>query len=190
MAITAAPDLDRYSRVAVWLHWIIAVLIVVNLLLGYFREDFDRPVRSAMMNLHKATGLTLLVLTLVRIAWRLGHRPPPFDPVLKRWEAGLARSIHWLFYAMLIALPLSGWLVVSTGGRATSWFGLFEVAPLPVSRSDDSHELMEEVHKLLGYGMLALLALHILGALKHHLEGHRHLIRRMAPWPRGRDPNP
>ena len=187
---TAAPDLARYSRVAVWLHWIIAALIVLNLLLGFFHEDFEKPVRTAMMNVHKATGLTILALTLARLAWRLGHRPPPFDPVMKAWEVGLARAVHWLFYALLVVLPLSGWILVSTSGRVTSWFGLFEVAPLPVSRAKDVHELFEEVHELLGYVALALLALHVGGALKHHFEGHRHLIGRMAPWARAREPAP
>ena len=187
---TLAPDLARYSRVAIWLHWIIAALIVLNLLLGFFHEDFDKPVRSAMMSVHKATGLTILALTLARLAWRLGHRPPPFDPVMKRWEVALARTIHWLFYLLLLVLPLSGWILVSTSGRVTSWFGLFEVGPLPVSRADDVHDLMEEVHELLAYGILTLLALHVAGALKHHLEGHRHLIGRMAPWARARGPRP
>lgn len=188
--MATVPDLARYSRVAMWLHWIIALLVILNLLLGFYHEDFDKPVRSAMMTVHKATGLTILVLTLIRLAWRLGHRPPPFDPVMKAWEVGLARALHWLFYALLIVMPLTGWLVVSTSGRVTSWFGLFDVAPLPVTRSEDAHELMEEVHKYLGYGMLALLALHVGGALKHHLAGHRHLIGRMAPWARRRDSRP
>jgi cytochrome b561 len=187
---TASPDLARYSRVAVALHWIIAALIVLNLLLGFFHEDFDKPVRTAMMNVHKATGLTILALTLARLAWRLGHRPPAFDPVMKSWEVGLARTVHWLFYGLLLILPLSGWILVSTSGRVTSWFGLFDVGPLPVSRAKDVHELFQEAHELLAYGMLTLLALHLGGALKHHFEGHRHLIGRMAPWARARDSRP
>lgn len=179
---TFAPDLVRYSRVAIWLHWIIAALVALNLVLGFFHEDLDKPVRSAMMSVHKATGLTILILTLARLAWRLAHRPPPFDPVLKAWEAGLARLIHGLFYLLLVALPLSGWILVSTSNRVTSWFGLFDVAPLPVSRDEDVHELLEQVHKLLGYAALVLIALHVAGALKHHFDGHRHLIGRMAPW--------
>ena len=179
---TLAPDLSRYSRVAVWLHWIIAALIALNLVLGFFHESFDKPVRAAMMNVHKATGLAILVLTLARLGWRLGHRPPAFDPVMKPWEVRLARLIHGLFYLLLIVLPLSGWILVSTSGRATSFFGLFTVAPLPVSRAKDVHELFEEVHELLAYAALALIALHVAGALKHHFDGHRHLIGRMAPW--------
>lgn len=188
MATLAAPDLARYSRVAVWLHWIIALLIVINLLLGFFHGEFDRPVRAAMMDVHKSTGLTILVLSLARLGWRLGHRPPPFDAVMKAWERGVAQLVHGLFYLLLIALPLTGWMIVSTNGRSTSWFGLFDVAPLPGPRGEDIHEFFEEVHELLAYGILVLLALHVAGALKHHFEGHRHLIGRMAPWLRGRDP--
>jgi cytochrome b561 len=185
---TLAPDLARYSRVAVWLHWLIAALIALNLVLGFFHEDFEKPVRAAMMNVHKATGFTILLLTLARLGWRLGHRPPAFDAVLKPWEAGLARLIHGLFYLLLIVLPLSGWILVSTSGRVTSFFGLFGIAPLPVSRAKDVHELFEETHELLAYAALALIALHVAGALKHHLEGHRHLIGRMAPWLSRTDP--
>ena len=179
------------SQLLSWLTFaVIAALIVLNLLLGFFYDEFEKPLRSTLLNLHKPIGLTILVLTLARLAWRLGHRPPPFDPVLKRWEVGLARAVHWLFYALLIGLPLSGWLVVSTSGRITSWFGLFDIAPLPVTRAEDAHELMEQVHKYLGYSMLALLALHVGGALKHHLQGHRHLIGRMSPWARASEPGP
>ncbi|TMJ12952.1 MAG: cytochrome b [Alphaproteobacteria bacterium] len=187
MATAADPRdsaLERYGNGAVALHWIIAALIIVNLLLGLFHEDFARETRSSMMLIHKSTGITILVLSLVRLAWRLAHRPPAFDPVLKRWEASLARVTHWLFYALMILLPLSGWLLSSTGKNPIGWFGLFDVPKLPADRS--THELWEESHQILGYGMIALVVLHVAGALKHHFEGHRHLIGRMAPWARGR----
>lgn len=191
MATLAAPDLARYSRVAVWLHWIIAVLIVVNLLLGFYREEFDRPVRAVVMGWHKSIGFTVIALTLARILWRFTHRPPPFDPAMKKWEVGLARLVHGLFYLLLLAIPLSGWLIVSTGERVnpTNFYWLFNIGPLPVTPGEDLHELAEKAHEMLGYAMLVLLALHVLGALKHHLEGHRHLIRRMAPWPGRIDPS-
>ena len=185
MATMAAPE-DwtslRYSRVAIWLHWIIAALIVTNLLLGFYHEDFSRPVRASMMFWHKSFGLTVLALTFARLAWRLSHRPPAFDPVMKKWEMSLASLIHWLFYLLLVLIPISGWLVASTGrSPVTSWFGLTDVPPLPL-RGKEAHELMEEVHEILAKVMIGLLVLHVLGALKHHFEGHRHLIGRMAPW--------
>jgi cytochrome b561 len=192
MATLAAPDLARYSRVAIWFHWIIALLIVANLALGFLREDFDKPVRAVMMGWHKSIGFTVIALTLARILWRLTHRPPAFDPVMKRWEVGLARLVHGLFYLLLLAIPLSGWLIVSTGGKVnpTSFFWLLDIGPLPVTPGKAIHELAEETHELLAYSMLVLIALHAGGAIKHHLDGHRHLVGRMAPWARGRDPAP
>src|SRR5215218_2703458 len=98
MATLASPDLSRYSPVAVWLHWTIAALIVANLMLGFFHEDFEKPLRATMMGWHKSIGFTVIALTLVRILWRVAHRPPPFDPAMKRWEVGLARLVHFSFY--------------------------------------------------------------------------------------------
>src|SRR5690349_3724964 len=131
MATFASPDLVRYSRVAIWLHWILAALILVNLALGFLHEDFARPVRSAMMGWHKSIGLTVIVLTLVRILWRFSHRPPPFDPAMKRWEVAAARLVHGLFYFLLLAIPLSGWLIVSSGAKVnpTSFYWLFNIGP-------------------------------------------------------------
>jgi cytochrome b561 len=175
-------DLTRYGRVAIWLHWLIAGLIIVNLLLGLFHEDFSKPVRASMMFWHKSIGITVLALTIGRLGWRVGHRPPAFDPVMKRWEMRLASLIHWLFYAFLILIPLTGWLLVSSGRNPTlSFFGLFDVPPLPL-RGKEAHELMEGAHEILGKAMIGLIVLHVAGALKHHFEGHRHLIGRMAPW--------
>ena len=172
----------RYSRGAMWFHWLIAALIAANLFLGFYHESFGKPATAWLMFFHKAIGITVLGLSLGRLLWRLGHRPPPFDDLLRPWEAVLARTIHWLFYIMMIAIPLTGWMLSSSSGRATNFFGMFEIAPLPVSRSDDAHDLFEDLHEWLGKLMLGLIALHLAGALKHHLEGHRHLIGRMAPW--------
>ncbi len=175
------PAVTRYSTVAIWLHWIIAALIIVNLVLGLYHEDFDKPVRAWMMFFHRSIGISVLVLSLARLAWRLGHRPPAFDPVLKKWEIGLATFIHWLFYALLIAIPLTGWALSTVKGKPFSYFGLFEVPPLPF-RGEGPHDLFEEAHEILGKAMIGVILLHVAGALKHHFEGHRHLIGRMAPW--------
>jgi cytochrome b561 len=179
----ASPDRDisdRYSTTAIWLHWIIAGLIIANLALGLLQDEFGREARGWMIWLHKATGMTVLGLSLARLLWRLGHRPPPFDPALLRWEIGLARAVHWLFYLMMIAIPLSGWLLSSSGNRATDFFGLFEIPPLPISRAEDVNERLGDVHEILGKAMIGLILLHVAGAVRHHSAGHTHLIGRMG----------
>jgi cytochrome b561 len=172
----------RYSRVAMWFHWIIAALIILNLILGALHDKFDDDLEDAIMWWHKPIGLSVLVLSLGRLAWRLGHRPPAFDPIVARWEVAAARLVHLLFYVLMIALPLTGWLATSANGRAVDFFGLLPVGPLPISRDHDAHEMWEEVHELLSWGMSGLIVLHVAGALKHYFEGHRHLIGRMGPW--------
>jgi cytochrome b561 len=186
MATAAAmtgQEAARYTRVAIWLHWVMAALLIANLFVGLYHDSFGKAATPWLMWFHKATGLLVLALTLARLGWRLTNRPPAMDAALRRWEVGLAHFIHWTFYAMLIAIPLTGWLVASTGGRpVTSFFSLFDIGPLPVIRSEETHELWEDVHEILGKVMIGLILLHVAGALKHHFEGHRHLIGRMAPW--------
>lgn len=183
-AAMAGQEAARYTRVAVLLHWLIAALLVANLLVGFFHEDFDKPARAALMGFHKSTGIAILALSLARLAWRLSHRPPAQDAAMRGWERSLARLTHILFYVLLIGMPLTGWLMSSTGSRPVGlWYGLFDLPSLPAAK--ESHELWEESHELLGYGMLLLLVLHVGGALKHHFEGHRDMIRRMSWGGRG-----
>jgi cytochrome b561 len=186
MASRVAPagslEAMRYTRVAVWLHWVIAACILFNLAIGWFHDSFPKPVAASLMGAHKAIGLAVILLALVRLAWRLSHRPPPYDPILKAWERWFATATHWGFYLLLLAAPLTGWLMVSANGRPTSWFGLFDVGALPIARGREVHEIYEARHEQVGYLMLALIVLHLAGALKHQLQGHRHLLGRMAPW--------
>ncbi|HEY0625512.1 MAG TPA: cytochrome b [Allosphingosinicella sp.] len=172
----------RYSRGAMWFHWIIAALVILNLFLGFFYEAFGKDWTPWIMFFHKATGITVLGLSIARLLWRLGHRPPPFDGVLRPWEALLARLTHWLFYVLMIVIPLTGWALSSSSGRPTNYFGLFEIGLLPVPRTDAAHDLFEDAHEFLGKLMIGLILLHVAGAVKHHLQGHRHLIGRMGPW--------
>jgi cytochrome b561 len=177
-----ASDQAHYSRVAMWIHWTIATLIIANLTLGILHDKFGESAEDAIMFFHKSIGVSVLVLSIGRLAWRLGHRPPPFDPVLPRWEVALARAVHWAFYVLMIVVPLTGWLHVSAAKGSISFFGLFPVPALPVSQSHESHELWEDVHFVLALAMLGLLVLHIAGAVKQIMDGHGWMIGRMAPW--------
>jgi cytochrome b561 len=173
-------ETDRYTRTAVSLHWIIAGLIVANLFLGFFHEDFGRGATPVLMTLHKSFGFTVLALSVARLVWRLTHRPPRADAVLKRWEATLAALTQWVFYGLMIALPLTGWLLSSGNGRATNFYWLVHIPAFAVSKATGRE--FGDIHEYLGWSMLALLLLHIAGALTHQLQGHRQVLGRMAPW--------
>jgi cytochrome b561 len=177
----------RYSAVAIGLHWAIAALLAANIFLGFFHDAWGRSASSWLMFFHKSIGIAVLALTVVRLAWRLFRRPPPLDGSLERWEANLARLVHAAFYVLLLALPLSGWMFSSSWGRPNPFFGLVEMPPLPVAASDGARTLFGELHEILGFVTIALILLHVGGALKHHLQGHRHLIARMAPAAYRRD---
>ncbi len=178
----------RYSSVAIALHWVIGLLMIGNVLGGLLHESFGKEYVGLIISLHKASGILILLLSLARLAWRLGHRPPPLAATLKRWEIGLAHATHWVFYTLMLALPLSGWLMVSAGERKwpIDFFGLFNVPFLPVTQSKSLGGVMHEVHELAGFLMLGLIVLHIAGAAKHLLIDGDNTVERMLPWLRAR----
>ena len=173
-------ETDRYTRTAVALHWIIAGLIVANIALGFLHDSVAKSTGAAMMTLHKSFGFTVLVLSVARLVWRLTHRPPRADAVLKRWEATLAALTQWVFYGLMIALPVTGWILSSGNGRATNFYWLLPIPALGVSKATGKE--FGEIHEYLGWAMIVLLLLHIAGALSHQLKGHRQVLGRMAPW--------
>lgn len=184
---------SRYSQVSIALHWLIALLVIGNLIGGltheYWTDSADPAMKATgaqIMAIHKSIGLTVLVLTLVRIAWRLGHPWLPLPDHMTRFERVLARATHYGFYALLLLLPLSGWAMVSAGRRAgpVSWFGAFSVPKLPTGGLD--HELFEQVHGVLGWTAVALVALHVAGALKHQYFDRDEVLARMLPWVKAR----
>lgn len=181
---TTAASAARYSRGAIVFHWLIALLIIGNVLGAWLSEDLPKPDRVAIMALHKAFGITILLLTLGRIAWRLMHRPPVMVETLKAWEAALARVTHWLFYILMLALPLTGWAFVSgaSTGKPISMFGLFNLPALPVGFDKGTVGTFKDMHEVLGNLMVALFVLHVLGALKHQFLDHDGTLRRMIPW--------
>ncbi|NMN04843.1 MULTISPECIES: cytochrome b/b6 domain-containing protein [unclassified Novosphingobium] len=110
----------RYSRVAMILHWSIALFIVFNLSLGYFMEGFAMPFRLIVVGLHISAGLTVLALTLVRVVWRLSHAPPPYPDSMTSWERHAAHYAHFMLYAAMVLMPLTGWAIISSHPRPGS----------------------------------------------------------------------
>ncbi|ETI62967.1 cytochrome B561 [Sphingobium sp. C100] len=167
----------RYTSVARALHWIIAILIIANLALGIGHEAL--PKDWAVMPVHKSIGLTVLALTLVRIGWRLTHPAPRLPAAMPSWEKGAAHATHFLFYAFMILMPLSGWIMTSAGTRPLNWFFLFDVPKFAVTKGDAIVGLSGEGHEIMGFTWAALVVVHIGAALRHHIVLKDDVLRRM-----------
>lgn len=175
----------RYGLVPQLLHWIVVILVVVQYVLAETAEGLPLGMEKlATLSQHKSVGITILLVALVRIAWRLLDRPPP-PPPMPAWQRTASTLVHWGLYALLLALPLSGWMMSSAANYPVSWFGLAQLPDL-VMPSEDLKELLEEVHEGLFVALLSLAGLHVLAALKHQFVDRDALMWRMLPW-RGRD---
>lgn len=172
---------QRYGRVAIALHWAIALLILANLPIGYFAETIEQQLGRNLVPLHKSIGLTVLALSLVRLGWRLLHPPPPLPASLPRWRAAAARFAHVAFYAMIIALPLTGWLRTSPNAYPLTWFGLVVVPKFPIERGSLAAEIAPLAHELLAWVMAALVLVHVAAALHHHFRLRDAVLLRMLP---------
>ncbi len=181
LADTAGTAGPRYTKVAIWLHWLIGLAVIVNICLAMLTEGLPKETHRAAMGIHKALGITILALTVIRILWRLGHRPPPLPAATPAWQRPLSKFVHFLFYALLILLPLSGWVWMSAADRPIDFFGLF-VIPAIAAPNENLADVMHDRHELLGLTMLALAAIHILAALKHQFFDRNGLIGRMNPF--------
>lgn len=175
---TAGP---RYTKVAIWLHWLIALAVIANIGLAMLTEGLPRETHRAAMGVHKALGITVLVLTLLRILWRLGHKPPPLPPATAGWQRWASRVVHFLFYVLLILLPLSGWVWMSAADRPIDFFGLFTV-PTLIAPNKEIADVLHERHEMLGLMMLGLVVIHLLAVAKHHLFDRNRQLSRMNPF--------
>jgi cytochrome b561 len=174
--------MGKYSRTAIVLHWIIAILVATNVVLVSMAEDLPRAARAAYMNPHKAIGVTILLLSLYRLFWRLGHKPLPLPDRIPNWQQLLGRTTHALFYFLIIAVPLSGWVMSSAHPQAppVSFFGLFDIT-LPIGKSEALAGAGNSAHEILTKPLVILIFLHVLGALKHQFADRLPFIQRM--WP-------
>jgi cytochrome b561 len=188
---TGMPLPARYTRTAMTLHWLIALLMIGNVVLGLsadsLPDDWARPV----IDTHKSIGITVLGLALLRILWRVSHTPPPLPREFPSWEKIVAHAVHFLLYLLMIALPLSGWLHDSAWkDAATHPMRLFNLVPWPrigyvmnldPALKESLHDRFGALHTWLGYALYALLAMHIGGALKHEWIDRKSVLKRMVP---------
>jgi cytochrome b561 len=174
----------RYGWVAQSLHWVIVALLVVQVTLGKIADGLPIGLeRLVMMARHKSFGITILGLAVIRLVWRWFNAPPP-PPPMPRWQEVAARLNHWFLYALLFALPLTGWLMSSAANRPASWFGLLQL-PDFIAPDEDLKEAFETAHELLVNALFVLAGLHVAAALKHQFLDRDGLLLRMLP---GRSP--
>jgi cytochrome b561/polyisoprenoid-binding protein YceI len=180
----------RYANVAIVLHWLIAFGILFQVSLAWRFQDLHTPEGFALTQLHKSVGITILVLSLARLAWRLMNPPPPLPADMAAWEKGLAHAVHWALYGIMIGMPLTGWLMVSASRitvptllyGAIPWPNVPGIADLAPAAKHAWRKIGSNGHEWLSYGFYGLFVLHVGGALKHQLFSRDEpVLHRMAP---------
>lgn len=172
----------RYTRTAIALHWVMALLLLGMLGVGTWMTELrPSPIKIQVYNWHKWIGLSLLGLLALRLAWRATHRAPALPAGLPGWQRVAAGLSHAVMYLLMLAMPVTGWLQNSAAGFPLSWFGLFRV-PALIPRDREAFAFWQAVHAWLAWALLLLILLHVIAALKHHFLDRDEVLRRMLPW--------
>lgn len=175
---------DNYTAVAKALHWLIALMIIVQIPAGIVMHNMAfSDTKFLMYQMHKSFGLVVLALSLFRLYWRLTHKPPALPSTMNNFERLGAQFSHLAFYFLIIGIPLTGWLMVSasTTGIDTKLFFVIPIPHWPVPVSEANEDFLALSHEVLAKGTIGLLALHIAAALKHHFKDQDDVLTRMLP---------
>ena len=175
---------DRYGRLSIIIHWATLVLLIAVYACIELRELYPRgsEIREALKSWHYMLGLTVFFLVWVRITGRLLVKAPPIIPAAPKWQLMIANTVELALYALMIALPLLGWIMLSAEGEAIPFFGL--QLPALVGANDALAERMKEVHQTLATGGYFVIGLHAIAALFHHYVRRDNTLRRMTLSPR------
>jgi len=179
-AVHGRSPAPRYDNVAIAAHWLLAAAIAANLSLGLYMHDLPfSPQRLKFYNWHKWAGITILVLSALRLGWRLLHRPPP-DAPMAAWQRRTAHGVHAALYVLFFAVPLAGWAYSSAAGFPVVWLGVLPLPDwVPVDRA--WADALKATHKTAAWLLALLVLLHMGAALKHHLIDRDGLLHRMRP---------
>ncbi len=179
----------RYGGVTQLLHWLIVALIIAQWVLAELAEEagHDKALHPAaalqqlaLLARHKSIGLTIFALTIMRLIWRFVSPPPPLPDTMPRWQVNAAKLTHFVFYGLLLLLPVSGLVMSAAANYPVSYFGWFTI-PNVVAADETLREVMKERHELLFDILLLLAIVHVVAALKHHFVDRDGVLRRMLP---------
>ena len=179
----------RYTPVAIALHWLLALAIVGMFGVGVYMTDLPiSPLRIKLYNWHNWAGITFLALTVLRVLWRVTHRPPALPVAVSNampaWQTQAYHATHHLMYVLFFIVPLAGWAYSSAAGFPIVWFGQIALPDL-LAKNETVAELIKPLHQLSAFALMGLAALHVAAALKHHWVDRDGLMQRMLP---GRTP--
>ena len=176
---------ERYSKVAIGFHWLIALMIIGLIIFGLLMTNPNTPNRFALYQLHKSFCICVLILSALRLLWRLGHKPPLLPSGMKAWEIAASKFTHIAFYVIMIGMPLLGWAMVSSTELVIPT-KIFNTIPWPdipgLPRDNNVSDIFKNLHHWIGKGAIALIALHIGAALKHHFVNKDNVLVRMLPF--------
>jgi cytochrome b561 len=182
---------EKYTRPAMLLHWLVAVLIIFNVLMVWSVDYLPKGAERPAIDLHKSIGMTVLGLVILRVLWRLTHRPPPLPAAYPRWERLAAHGAHAALYVLIFLQPLTGWIHDSAWKGAPGhplnlfwvipWFRIGAVQDLDPAAKEHVHALFGQLHTSVAYVLIAFFVVHVVGALKHQFLDREPELQRM--WP-------
>ncbi|KXB32059.1 cytochrome B [Dechloromonas denitrificans] len=173
----------HYTKTAKSLHWLMAILLFGLLALGFYMQDLPlSPEKLKLYSWHKWAGVTAFLLVLARLGWRVTHVPPALPATMPKLMQLAAHAGHLALYGLMLAIPLSGWLMSSAKGFQTVWFGVLPIPDL-LDKNKEVGDLLQTVHMGLNLLFVATLAAHIGAALKHHFIDKDDILTRMLPQP-------
>ena len=182
----ASTDSPRYSRIAITLHWLIALLIIGQLVGGKVMTNMGfSTLKFEIYQYHKSFGIMILLLSLFRLVWRLTHKAPALPETMLPWQKRVAHLSHKAFYILMIGIPLSGWAMVSasTLNIKTKLFKLIPWPHIPgITPSESLEKSLKNAHEWLAILVFLFLLLHVGAALKHHFKDKDDVLGRMIPW--------
>ena len=179
--MSAKNTINSFGYVAKSFHWVIALLIIAMLVLGYFLEDFPASVGEMPYNTHKTIGIIILALVVLRLGWRWLNIQPSYSATLPSAYKFFVRLAHYAIYLVIIAMPISGWVMSTAAGHVPHFLGWFYF-PMPgISLNEQLAGQAFQVHNVLAIILIVLVSFHVLAALFHHFVLKDNVLKRMLP---------
>lgn len=181
-AIMLRNSINHWGSVSKFFHWLIALLVIIMLIVGISMGYLPKGVKPPIYNLHKSIGLTVLILMILRLIWRLSNPIPRFPETTPSWQVFAARLSHRWLYFIIIIMPLSGWIMSTAAGHPPDFWWIVKIDFPFIPLSKPLASFFSKVHLILAWIIIVSLIIHVLGAMKHWLINKDHVLQRMLPW--------